>query len=434
MHLCIYKALRYCAIGTLCFFAGQASSQNKDILGADGNAKSAQHLVGDKNGTKALISAYSGEASKRIDSLEARLAKAEERQKQDSGLLHFLKELGEKVIGEMVGFGVLALIFALIVKNELIRAVREGMEKIGAVFAGSFVSSVVPEIINFRRDAISILQSKTFFYDRPMDLKAPQVVDQRLEQIQHLISSHKLNEAESALILLSDQYPEELKIVSELFDLYGSPAYEALSGAIQSAQKALRFVESKNERFSKSPEYFMLVARANCKFENTGKARTHYLKAIAAASEAINIEPENPRWLSLRGLMHDVFGVVVEAVKDTENALKMAENKSDQKNIARAKNNLAFYFAELGQEDKKELALQYANEACEYDRQFGQPIHISEDTLGYVLMSFAETKDELERAVALLGQAVAADPQDAEIASHLSEAKKRLDTFGQFDC
>lgn len=389
---------------------------------------------------KALSSALASEA-KRADALELRIGHLEEMAKPDkeeslgSQVLHIAISILEKILADAVGFAVLAIIFAAIVKHEFINTVKEGLRSIGTVFAESFVSNVVPEIINFRQDAITVLRTRSFFYERATDISASAAVDKELGDIEEQLPIHGFAWAEEKLVQLSEKHRTEFKIVARLFQLYSDSLLQEGAGDSTSlAKKAIRFLESRANEFSKQTDYYYFLAQAHCKLNAVDPGGMHFRAALKAANNAIDLEPKNPRWLSLRGLVHDMFSSPIEAIPDTEKALTLALELNDATNVARAKNNLAYYYAELRQWSKKPLAIEYAKAACEFDREHRSAEHISLDTLGYVLMKFAETKEELEEALETLTKASKVDSQDADIRGHMTDAKRLLDAMVVSDC
>jgi tetratricopeptide (TPR) repeat protein len=97
---------------------------------------------------------------------------------------------------------------------------------------------------------------------------------------------------------------------------------------------------------------------------------------------------------------------------------------------ARVKNNLAFYIAERNNLNDKQRAMTMAESAVEYDEknQAAEYLPASWDTLGYVLLRFAETPEEIERAVEYFNKALALAPDDVDYNKHKITAQIALGT------
>ncbi len=391
----------------------------------------------DRNDTTHKVMALSSDISninKRYNETEQRITQLEEKIKEKASVMQWVGSAIEKVIADAVGFTLFALIVVFGLRRELKNIVKDGLVGIGETLASAFVSTVVPQIESFRNDAILILRDKPFNYMTDAELPAPPQVDKELELAQQLITAQKYHDAEKSLKQLSEKYPTELKIVAKLYNLYSMPEFVAISDPIALAKDCIHFLEAKRQAFSKVADFYYFLSWAYMKFSGTGKHRHYYKLALDAADSAIHLEPTCPRWHSLRGIVHHGFGVVVDAIADTVIALKFAEEQSDKDGVARAKNNLAYYYAMQGQSSMKETSIAYAKEACQYDKGKGSREHLSLDTLGYVLMTYGETLEELEEAVDVLNRAVKLDPTDSVISENLLEARKRLESFSLSDC
>lgn len=371
---------------------------------------------------------------KRVSEINQRVSQLEQKKEESDSLITWVLKAIESVFSEIVGFAVFAVIVTFSLKNDLKSSIREGLVSIGETLAGVFVANVVPQIETFRNDAISILRSKTINYVTEADLTAPEYVDIKLESAQQMIAHKKYHDAEVFLKKLSDEYHAELKIVAKLYDLYNTPEFVAASDPTTLAKDCVHFLEKKEEAFPNAPGFYYFLCWAYTKFSGTGRHHQYYKLSVNAAQKAINLEPNNPRWHSLLGIAHDSFGVAVEAITATEKALKFAEDQSDSENIARAKNNLAYYYAEVGQISTKEKAIAYARDACKHDASNKLKYPFSLDTLGYVLSKFGESKEELEEAVEVLHSAALLEPSDRIIAGNLLNARNRLESFSRSDC
>lgn len=393
--------------------------------------------VTDRNDTANKVIGLSSDISninKRHNEIDQRIAQLEEKIKEKASVMQWVASALEKVLADAVGFTLFAIIIVFGLRRELKNTVKEGLVGIGETFASAFVSTVVPQIESFRNDAIKILRDKPFNYMTDAELTASPQVDKELELVQQLIATQKYHDAEKSLKQLSVQYPTELKIVAKLYNLYSMPEFVAISDSIALAKDCIHFLEAKKQALSNVADFYYFLSWAYMKFAGTGKHRHYYKLALDAADAAIQLEPTCPRWHSLRGIVHHGFGVVVDAIADTVIALKFAEEQSDKDGVARAKNNLAYYYAMQGQSSMRETSIAYAREAYQYDKEKGSKEQLSLDTLGYVLMTYGETLEELEEAVDVLNRAVKLDPTDSVISDNLLEARKRLESFSLSDC
>jgi len=327
---------------------------------------------------------------KRNNETDQRITQLEKVIKEKESVKSWIGDAIAKIIADAVGFILFAIIIALGLKHELKKTVKDGLVSIGETLANAFVSTVVPQIETFRNDAISILRDKPIHYMTDADLAAPSHVGRELDKAQLLIVDKHYHDAEKFLKALSAKYPTELKVVAKLYELYNMPEFAEISGPAALAKDCANFLESKKQAFSRVADYYYFLSWAYTKFAGTGKQRIYYELALESADMAIKLEPKNPRWHSLQGIVHHCFGVIVDAVASTEFALNLAQEQSDNEGIARAKNNLAYYYAELGQLSKKEVAIAYAREACQYDNKKSSKEQFSLDTLGFVLMSFSK--------------------------------------------
>lgn len=412
------------------------TGNNKNINAIAAQYKKTSQDINSKgvaNEIKILQSGMS-DIDKRNNEIEQRVAQLEEKNSKNKSVGSWLVMAAEKVIADAVGFSLFALIVVFALKREFKHTVREGLVGIGHTFADAFVSSVVPLIKSFSEDATSILRDKSFSSVNEAGLSAPAIVDKKLGSVQILIDNKKYHDAEKELKKLSDEYPKELKIVAKLYELYDMPEFAAISDLTALAKNCLHFLEYKKPAFSEVADFYYLLSFAYTKFAGTGKNRNYYKLALEAANKAIELEPKFPRWYSLRGLVHHLFGVSVDAITSTEVALRLATEQSDNEGAARAKNNLAYYYAEVGQNSMKEQAIAFAKDACQHDIGNKLKYPFSLDTLGYVLMMYGESQEELEESVEVLVKSASLEPGDRVISDHLSEARRRLESFSKADC
>lgn len=135
-------------------------------------------------------------------------------------------------------------------------------------------------------------------------------------------------------------------------------------------------------------------------------------------NKCIQLDEKNTKWHKLLGYAHYWFDEIEEAIILTEKALQIAKDQKNEKEIISCKNNLSFYYAMERKPENKQKALEYANDAYEFNRN--SPNYI--DTLGFVKMKFATTKDELTEAIVLFNKALELTPQDEDIIKHLQDA------------
>lgn len=109
------------------------------------------------------------------------------------------------------------------------------------------------------------------------------------------------------------------------------------------------------------------------------------------------------------------------AIRDTEGALYL--NPPNERLLTDIKSNLAYYYAELLLQDKRDLALTYAREAAELVPKYGQSALNWLANYGYVRKQFASTPEERDAANSYLKELSLDYPVlTAEVDDYLKES------------
>lgn len=115
------------------------------------------------------------------------------------------------------------------------------------------------------------------------------------------------------------------------------------------------------------------------------------------------------------------------AITDSEAALKL--NPPDEKLLTKIKSNLSYYYAEVGDQTKKNMALEYASEARERAEKWKEISWLA--NYGYVAMRYATTSEEVDRVIVYLLSLKTQYPSLSEEADrYLKEAYEKKGKVG----
>jgi len=181
--------------------------------------------------------------------------------------------------------------------------------------------------------------------------------------------------------------------------------------------RALVELLRRKTEFQNEPRYYYKLVQAYLDLGDTLDMAKE--KALEAANKAIELKPNNPKHYRLLGYVYYWFNDPNKAIERTVKALGLAQE--DEKEAIACKNNLAFYYAQRGKKEDKEIALGYAEQACEMEKS---DVHL--DTLGYVKMKFGETREEIEEAIEILEQSTQLQPNHPDYTAHVQEAYLKL--------
>lgn len=133
---------------------------------------------------------------------------------------------------------------------------------------------------------------------------------------------------------------------------------------------------------------------------------------------------QNPKYFLTLAYRFWSVGQTDKAIEIAEKGLPLAVN-ADPPSVLRFKNSLAYYYAETDRPQYEELARQYAREARE-----ARPDDVAAiDTEGYVKISFAKTRREVEEGVALSEEARRRGAPFEAYAKDVAKASRRLESL-----
>lgn len=116
------------------------------------------------------------------------------------------------------------------------------------------------------------------------------------------------------------------------------------------------------------------------------------------------------------------------AINDTEKALEL--NPTNEGLLTQIKSNLSFYYAELEVRDKRDIALNYAQQARDLAQTYGHRAQNWIVNHAFVKMKYASNRGELEEAIALMEALQKDYPEfSEEIRTYLEEARRKLTNF-----
>lgn len=218
--------------------------------------------------------------------------------------------------------------------------------------------------------------------------------------------------AEKVLKEFSAKNPSNLDPIIRLVSLYLKQ---------NKVQEAVTLLESKKDNFKNEPLFYRTFCSVHRTLGNENEA-LEYIK------KAISLDPENPQWKSSLGFIHWLFRDPEKAIEETEKALKFIKEE-DFLTILMIKNNLAYYYTEMG--GKEDKAREYAT-FC-YENRLKEDIDETLrnniiDTHGYVKMKFSKDIGEIDKAISLFDEAIKRGAPFRPILSHLQAAyqKRRI--------
>lgn len=218
--------------------------------------------------------------------------------------------------------------------------------------------------------------------------------------------------AERILLEFSSKNPSDLDPIIELASLYLKQ---------DKLHQTITLLKLKEDNFKREPLFYKIFCSV---YRTLGDES----KALEYIEKVVSLDPKNPQWRSSRGFTYWLFGNPERAIKETEKALEFVK-KEDFLTTLMIKNNLAYYYTEMGKEEekaKKYAAFCYKNRLKEdIDQTLRNNII---DTYGYVKMKFSKDIGEIDEAISLFDGAIKASTPLKPILSHLEEAyqKRRM--------
>jgi Flp pilus assembly protein TadD len=364
------------------------------------------------------------------------------------------------IIGETVGFFVLAFVVAFMLRHRLQKGLEngaqifttsvikqlgecfniislgltdhvaprlgtdlsDGLRNISIVFSDNFVKYVVPEIVKTREAVEKSLPSSSLHGAiTTSTVNQNTSIDGILEDIRNDKTNRDFAKAEQKLLLLYKQNPENFDILNELFLLYTSPE-------LDKNEEMINIALSAELTFKENPIFYRLLGAIYMKLKYSLPTAIAKSSALNAARKCIELEENNPLWTKGLGYVYYWFDDLSNAISYTEKARDMAIEQNNEEVVASCKNNLAYYYAVERKDKNKEKALEYAEAAYKFDSKKVKNL----DTMGYVRLRYAEAespqnaKKYLEEAEKYINMALKEDPHDTDIMTHYTEVLEKL--------
>jgi len=214
---------------------------------------------------------------------------------------------------------------------------------------------------------------------------------------------------------------EELSNKTKDFDALSRLIYMYLNSKDESYyDKALNLIEEKKEEFKDRVEYYNILSLIYRQIGETGRTKD---LAIESAKKCIELERRNPRWYFGLSYTYWWYKDLDKAIEVSEEGLKLSQElqKEISVNMNLIKGNLAYFYAEKSDFEKKDIALKYAEDAYNYDKAPSRT-----DTFGYVLMKFGTSKEDFEKAEKLFLEALKQESDNEFIREHLEEVRRKI--------
>lgn len=197
-------------------------------------------------------------------------------------------------------------------------------------------------------------------------------------------------------------------------ELNRSPSREVLNKLLdayvarrdsKSLNKALSLLLHNLDTFKDQPRFLARAAHLLVLVMDNPAARD---LAGDLASRLITLEPDYPHWYVTAGYVYWWTGNVSAAIEVSELGLRRLATAEPTEALLDLKGNLAYYYAERGLKENAEKARSLAMEAYQAAATPSRA-----DSLGYVLMKFPTSQDDLRKA-----------------RDYFVEAKRRLEKLG----
>lgn len=245
-------------------------------------------------------------------------------------------------------------------------------------------------------------------------MKMSRELSKKIEALKKLKEGNEgdYEEAEKILRRIRIEDPTDIDVIISLASIYLKK---------ENPQKALALLELEEDRFTDSPIFYKNLSAIHRILNNKEKA-------FEAIKKAISLDPNNPYWRAALGFTYWAFRDTEKAIEETREALKYVLTKENEVTLdeIRIKNNLAYYYAELGTNEDE--AKNYANFTYTHKDKAGELKGWCTDTYAFVNMKFAKNKDEIKEAISLFYQAVdEGHPFDTIIKNHIKEASDKLE-------
>lgn len=322
-----------------------------------------------------------------------------------------------------------ALVLGIVIRGHVAKELREGLEKsikeagenVAKLFKDALENAALPhfkeevhrvatELVSATNGALGQLQTSIIRATVIEKIESSGVHKKAVEEAIAYISAKRYGDAEKTLLNCST---DDFDVVRVLVSLYRNPEVNRIDDAI-------KLLVSKEQVFRSIPRYYFELSVVYTDKEDS-------INAIRYSHQYVDLSPSTfPDGVRSRislGYTYFAFKDYASGIVHTEKALSMLTGHLTDRLAYVCKQNLAFYYAEAKLMEKKEVALQYAEDAVGSDQNHGHYI----DTRGYVRMQFADGDvRQLELArddFVLAGQC---DPGLTSAYKHLAEVNTRL--------
>jgi tetratricopeptide (TPR) repeat protein len=351
---------------------------------------------------------------------------------------HFIElfdKVVESVIGDLAGFIAFGLVLSYLLRKHLGEKLEKGLASIGDILANKFSEALATPFIRQTTAFADVMKKMLAVQATPglkQNIGISAEVRASLDHINSFVEQKKYDEAFAEVLILRGKYPSELEILRKIIEVS-----ELLNVDPANRLKTLRIIQDAEADFSGNPDYFVLLAMCFIGAKESGPRGKMYKDGLSAAEKARALETnidKIPRRVSVISMVHFYFSNVAAAIKTVEDSLEMLAPLTSPvalESTARAKNNLAYYLAERGNLADKLRTIELAKAALEHDEKTGAANYLPTDwdTLGYVLLRLAESKDEVINALHYFEKAQTVTPDDIDYNKHIAIAKATLLSF-----
>lgn len=182
--------------------------------------------------------------------------------------------------------------------------------------------------------------------------------------------------------------------------------------------------EIKDVKKSLEKEIEDILTKANSGLQKCDKANQEILIGNAKFHTRMGFL----QWQLARVVLEQKQSLIKDAIRDTELALEL--NPPDEELRAQIESNLGYYYAEIGVPEKKDAALKHAAEARDLVSKYPDKALYWLPNYGYVLMRYAATIEELNKATDYLKEIKEKYPDlRKEVDIYLEEAEQKRQIF-----
>lgn len=352
-----------------------------------------------------------------------------------------LFELVKHIIGEVLGFLALGSLFVYFFKRELIDVIEKGMRSLASIFSenlcatrkdafdaahSTFANHISPVLDEFKR--MAILTQSIGGHLIKEETQSPKNIMDELKIIHEKINDGEFEAAEGMLLALKSEHTGDLSIINEIHSFYSGNLCQ--SRIVDCKRKLLTILKDSERFFDKEPSFYKLLGFTYIESRDILPIEESKIYSFEALQRGKLLDRNNPRWDISIGFYHYIFDNIDDALRSTEDALRSAlqtKESGGQEIIAcieLAKNNIAFYLA--CKKEKKDIAFEYANSAYKhFSQSTNEEIAMVKDTLGFVYLQFSNNKEDIDKAIELLSNALRLDPSQDSYAHRLQLAYQK---------